>query len=754
MTTRIDNYAQTPNGLLLLADGFSNMQVWDGVAATTQDAGLAAPATALTLAQSGSGNIVGAYFGYQRFIDARGQPSNFSPISAVLNAHGGSSGAITGASNEVPIKVTAVAHGLTTGTSVLISGVQGNASANGSWTITVVDVDTFTLDNSAGSADYTTGGGWVSGVSTITYNTVPVPVEAKAVRRQLLRNTAGQAAVFFVDVDTTDLASTSFSSTKVDSVLATGLAVPFLNPDGTLFANRNDKPPNHKQALAHHLGRMFAAVESAWNQGNLQVTNGSNQVTGVNTGWPAALVGRLLYVVGAVHTYTITAVDTANQVLTLAANYADASDLYAVYAIQPQPAERRVIYYSVSGAPESWPPTNGISLQEDGDELSGLMSMGSMLYVLEKRHVYRFTFQTEPGVDGFIFLASVRGCLNQRCWVVVEDTAYLLDQQGVFAFGSGEEAKPVSHTIQQVFQPAGAEGTDTYINWAAAAAFHASHYPSEETIRFFVCVAGDRLPRHALCYDYRGETWWYEAFACPISASATATYLGARRVFAGSDARKVLLLGQGPLDGPDPSAGQVRGLVDSVSATSLTDASATFPAAGVVGHPVCITAGPGKGQTRRVTEVSSGTLYLDRPWLVWPDATSTYQLGGIPWTWKSQWFRYAESEKQVPTRVDLAFLPVPNSATLDLRIYRNYATVPVSWRSSRTAAAAEGFAVDDGGTDFTLDLTKANGHAQQRLDRHRERNAEGDRHMAVEMGGVTNLDTIRLYWLVLDGVEP
>jgi hypothetical protein len=74
-----------------------------------------------------------------------------------LGAHG-SPMAITTASNASPIKITVANHGLNTGETVVIAGVGGNTAANGTWVITVVDANNFTLNSSTGSGAYTSGG--------------------------------------------------------------------------------------------------------------------------------------------------------------------------------------------------------------------------------------------------------------------------------------------------------------------------------------------------------------------------------------------------------------------------------------------------------------------------------------------------------------------------------------------------------------------------------------------------------------------
>ncbi len=83
--------------------------------------------------------------------------------SGLLAAGGGTAtfrhtGTITGATNVSPIVITSVAHGLFTGVRVNITGVGGNAAANGTFTITKLTADTFSLDGSTGNGAYTAGG--------------------------------------------------------------------------------------------------------------------------------------------------------------------------------------------------------------------------------------------------------------------------------------------------------------------------------------------------------------------------------------------------------------------------------------------------------------------------------------------------------------------------------------------------------------------------------------------------------------------
>lgn len=82
---------------------------------------------------------------------------------------------LTAASNASPIVITSTAHGLTTGARVTITGVVGNTAANGTFVITKVTADTFSLDGSSGNGEYTSGGTWnVAGLYGFTITALGV----------------------------------------------------------------------------------------------------------------------------------------------------------------------------------------------------------------------------------------------------------------------------------------------------------------------------------------------------------------------------------------------------------------------------------------------------------------------------------------------------------------------------------------------------------------------------------------------------
>lgn len=70
-------------------------------------------------------------------------------------------GSIQGASNASPTVVTSANHGLTTGMKITISGILGNTGANGTYVVTKLTSNTFSIavDTSAGGV-YSGGGSW------------------------------------------------------------------------------------------------------------------------------------------------------------------------------------------------------------------------------------------------------------------------------------------------------------------------------------------------------------------------------------------------------------------------------------------------------------------------------------------------------------------------------------------------------------------------------------------------------------------
>lgn len=710
-------YTEVPGSVALLSNGIDPMQRWDGATGLMEVAGVPPPETAMTITIAGdySAQAGGAFiYGLVRFYDAYGNFSDLSPIG--LGSYGASS----------------------------IHSVTRNPDTDGVTPAAVYGG----VPNQITAADQTLG---LGSLAIGPAGLVPKPTGAyalKVVGRQLLRNTPGQATTFYVDIDTRDLTSTTFNSYKNDAQLQAEEAVPLLDAAGGILANTHGFPPSWKAVTTSYLGRVFATTDVVYSIGSVVVTSYSKSVQGVGTNWPANFAGRSLFLSNPPAEYEIASVDVATQVITLSDAYNGPTDQFALYGIRPAATEWRLIYYTPSGEPESWPPTFALSLQDDGDEITGLMQLGSFLYILEHRHIYRLTFLTDPAVDGAIFLSSRRGCLNQRMWVQAENTAYTFDELGVHAF-TGGNSLPISDPIQDLWR----ENSESrfVINWNADTSLWSSSYSATHTtVRFFVAMSGSRYPHHALCFNYRQNRWWIEEYPRPI-CSTNQMQIGATvRTIAGLDAGTLVSLDVGYLDGSRGIVPTTTGTVTATTPCSLTDSLAYFTDE-LINMPVVISQGRAKGQIRRIIQQTDGgtRLITSTPWNIKPDVGDTYQVGAINWHWRPGWFRFLDDSENSNARdIEVLFQPQTDGIA-DLEVFFDREEAPRVWRTSRKGTAT----VTAGDSKVEIDLTKEGGWGIFRMEGHSERFVSGDFYMSPKLSGFQHKEPVKIYRMSISGVN-
>lgn len=676
-------YAQSESGVVYIADGFHAVQRWDGSTAGLETAGVAPPASALTIGSSGAGAITGTYTAYQRFVDRLGNYSNLSPIS-----------------NSISI------------------------SAKGS----------------------------------IDYSSVPIPTSSQVTTRQILRNLNGNTTTYYLDVETTDLTSTSFSSTKADTTLAAQTAVPIQDSEGNdLAVDRFTVPPDDLPLLLSANGRILMAGEALTDEGAVAVTQSSATVTGIGTNWTSVVAGRYFTVQNETRTpILISSVNTATQTLTLASVWPGRTQASVEYGIRSANSRRRSVAWSEAGYPEAVPPTSLLSVARAAGigDLTAMFKVGSLVYLAEALRVHTFSFVNDPqlsspvsdvaGGDGQVFLSAYRGCVNQRCVVIVEDVAYLLDQEGIWTFRAGG-SESASQLLQGFFDEHA--GYDYRIFWEHSKNFHAVHDVADEVIRFFVCLDHRRYPHHCLAYAYRQQRWWMEEFPVPICSSCQGQINGQPVAFVGSSGGRVFTLSSGDLDGVD-AVYTNSGTATSAGIQTLTDSGAVFDFANIVGLPVSIVDGTGQGQQRLVTSATATELTVDAPWLTALDTTSKYQIGGIQYRWRSGVFRYINVEKSNKRSLELIAQPA-DTGTASLRLYLNRSETPKSWGLS---AKDQGVRTTRGEPDAELDLTRADGYFHLGFSGLRSEHLDGNRQLEVELSGVQGQDALVFHELTIDGV--
>lgn len=681
------SFVRSNAGDLFISNGIDEILRWNGTDATAHSAGIAAPATGVTVGSSGSGSITGTYYAYVRYGDADGNFSSLSPISSVHSP---------------------------------------------------------------------------SSKAQIDYTNVPVSSESRVTKRQIFRNTNGQTTTFYLDTEISDNSTTTGSSTKTDTQLQASTELPILNPDGTVNANRFGEPPDHKAYIANHQDRLWFAGDVTYNQGSVQVTNGSSTVTGRGTAWTSSMADREFYVVGDSDRYVISSVNVGAQTLALTENYGGTTDLFALYAIRPDRDERQKVYFSEAGEPESVQSTNSFKIQEpdDADDVTGLMALGHFLFVLMNRHIYRINFAYDPTEDVSVHPVVFRGSLNNRTWVRVEDKAYMMDREGIHRFEgahNGGVTVHISEPIQDYFR-------NNRINWRASRWFFASHSPGEEVVRFHVALGGQYLPKHALCYHYRHEAWWVESFPFQLGAACLAFIGNGQGNVLGSEFETIYAQGHGTADGVYNYSlnNTLRGTATASSLYSLTDSAASFPSTGLVNAPLAIVEGRGKGQVRRVTSVSGTTrLYIKTPWAIKPDTTSKYQLGAVPWVIKTGRYRFIDRDRYPvdeynTRRAVLVAEPTENEAQVDIQTYLNHETVP----NTNLVTLGTDCGVFTSGGQYVIDITHDPNNDGVFFSGYRHIEFSGtiidprfsDNWMILNLSGFQALDRVIVHEVTIDGV--
>jgi hypothetical protein len=553
----------------------------------------------------------------------------------------------------------------------------------------------------------------------VSYANIEVPTDPRIVRRQIWRNTTGQVQNFYLDIETTDLASTEFTSSKSDTQLALSDVITFTDVDGYTIPYLYGLPPADKPYMAEFKSRISAIGFRDYYDGSCQVTNGSTTVQGIGTQWSVPMVGRLFTCGNS--QYTIIEVDPATQELTIERPYQGATDNFAIYNIESYPAEKMLVRWSDLSGPEAWPTTASALLPQDGDIPTGLVVYGDALYVLKTRNIYRFSFSEDPAIDGEIYPACKgRGCINQSCAVTVEGACYMLDREGIHAFTGGPNPSQVSGPITDLWR----EDTDGLrLNWNAhTCMWHAVVHQEIGTIKWYVALAGSLYPRHAICYDYRKQRFWIEEYPRPITASCMSLAITGRPLL-GTSESKILAADSGSLDLIE--AGGTLLEIESVNSPfSLTLAEEPKTCLGV---PAVIVNGQSAGTDRVITYQNGAEIQFGTPMDILPQKGDKVQLGGIKYKLVTGAFDADMMEGQQP--ISMAAYVDPNSSTplyATLTIYKDGLASPATMVAARATWGAASKSRTVSTKQIALDMSTSMGVVKENLDAQKEKDAPLD----------------------------
>ena len=631
----------------------------------------------------------------------------------------------TGATGGL-IQITHTSHGLVTGDYARFKDIEGTgfipSDLNGqTWQVTRVSANVFTLDKSvfegtysSATGSFTMGGkGATEGdyICAYRYKTKDSPVQYSSMSAkttvtqqnasvfgwtgikdtsdsriktiELWRTTAGQANVMYkvgeIENNSGSPGTHTFSDSLSDEEVsrrANDDVIVVVDDEGLPVADRFEPPPTYFKHVVMFQDRYFYFGTVKYNKEGCY-KSAAKTITGVTgadgTNWVSEFKDRYIQVDGSNQLNRITSVNETTQVITVedAIDSSVSTDSSSLdnYTIIAPPFTKRQIMFSHHDEPESVPEHQSVTLQSnygDDDEIVGAMPFGASLYIYSKRNKYMFSFSTDPLADGSVTYLDDRGAFNNRCWTIYADSAYVMDDTGVYRFaGSGSEN--ISSSIQDVFRQDGSIGS---IDYAKSDNFFVKADRSSQKVYCFVCFTGDtgNYPTRALVYNIEEETWDLMRYPVEATDASTVEKSGRPRMVITSGDEKVYLVDEGTTD---VVTSQTKGTATSATSNTLTDSTKSFGTNALKHAFIYIYAGTGKGQDRVISSNTSTAITVTANWTTTPDTTSKYVVGAIPWLWKTGAFGIGADGSRSMREFGIKFNPTTNEQSIDLRMYYN-----------------------------------------------------------------------------------
>lgn len=499
---------------------------------------------------------------------------------------------------------------------------------------------------------------------------------------ELWRSTGNAPGILYRVTSFLESAWSGMGSVYIDNVSDQTLfdsdpdnVLPMFDPDGFPNARRFEKPPTNKpfvalhQDIALYYGRVF------YTEGTLAATATSATVTGTSTAVRSEMVSWKLRFDGETVEYTVATVNEGAQTFTITPVYAGSTGSGKSYTLSPDAHdEAYTLRFSVKGEPESVPSVYAHRVQSSSassDLETGIFPFGAYCYLFHETTFYQVSYGTNPALDISVSPAHYRGLVNQNCVIAAESAIWAMDQLGCYKITGGGIEDISSGMLRNYF--------DETIDWTASKRkwYFASYQPHARVLRWHVQFVGDgdTRPSRAVCYNVTTGEWWDEQYPMELGGAAIAQVSGKDRLICGGENDNQILMGEGYAD---LIAASVQGTITTAAAatTSFIDSAATF-GTDVVGCPVSIISGTGKGTTRTISTRTNGTtLVVDSAWTV--DTTSVYIIGAISWNLKTGGYEYLTPTQEGRTAavnvnrcLKLQHIPTSNYNVITLALYQN-----------------------------------------------------------------------------------
>ena len=296
----------------------------------------------------------------------------------------------------------------------------------------------------------------------------------------------------------------TFVPVREDLILyADGHAQP-VTWDGVSATTTSLAQPKKLQFPVSSRNRVFLYGDEPYDTGTVTTVAGSTQLI-LNTGnWPAGVLGKPIAIEGVNFvrsdgTLNCQAVITViNNTLATVSDAPDTSFAAANFIVFGATAGAE-LQWSADGDHVTWTdpviPVN----QFDGDLPTGAFALADWVIVCKRRWTGRFDWAIDPRLppngDGLLStIAEERGLVSNKSVVVLEGTAYLMDQQpNYFWFTRGGALFPFD--IGLPIKNALEAGGEYEIDWTKSACWFAWHSPKPNSVCFAATLKGESYPR-------------------------------------------------------------------------------------------------------------------------------------------------------------------------------------------------------------------------------------------------------------------
>lgn len=412
--------------------------------------------------------------------------------------------------------------------------------------------------------------------------------------------------------------------------------------------------------------------------------------------------------------------------------------------------------FSEADEPESMPDVNELILQSNlrsTDHITAIVPYAGAMVVMQSRHCHRLQYVSQPLIDAGVTLLAYRGCLNQRCWDIMDGILYAMDQQGVYAMDPQGKVEDLTLGLVDKWR--------TQLSYADAKHFMVRADKRNNLIRVSVRligenVVGDSYPTRQFVYSVAYKSWWEEVYPQELTcATEIADSNGRVELVYGTSSATLCRLNEGLTDIASSSIASVtitnggRGYVQPPTVTAPGGHGASFEAAinsdgQVTGILV---------KTPGTKYAASGSLAISAPPAGGTQATATFSTDSdaqkpVYWNFRSGAFEYTNDMQDKRGGVaqsrqcSVTYRPTQSSCTLVLKTYYNNAKYPRSNVARRDRGV--GFTHSDAIPGATLDMVavqsqdaEAHGVASALFSgRTIDDLAAPDRHISVALSGV------------------